>query len=152
MHCEKNLCENMTKTVLALKESYGSREDLRELGIREELWLQPPQNNREIFHIPSAPYALRGFQKTTVMDIIRNLKTPSNYVGAIHKCLEEGRLRYMKSHDYHVLMHQVRQQLLKFISNGHVIILKILKSITYGKPQYFTNGSMLDSGLWIMEV
>jgi hypothetical protein len=29
-------------------------------------------------------------------------------MGAIHKCLEEGKLRYMKSHDYHVLMHQVQ--------------------------------------------
>jgi hypothetical protein len=42
-----------------------------------------------------------------VMDIIRTLRTPSNYIDAIHKCLEEGKLRYMKSHDFHVLMHQV---------------------------------------------
>ena len=110
-----------------------------------------PEQSRNFPHSKCSVCPTR-VPKTTVMDIIRNLKTPSNYVGAIHKCLEEGRLRYMKSHDYHVLMHQVRQQLLKFISNGHVIILKILKSITYGKPQYFTNGSMLDSGLWIMEV
>jgi hypothetical protein len=41
------------------------------------------------------------------MDIIRELKTPSHYVGAIAKCVEEGKLRYMKSHDFHVLMHQV---------------------------------------------
>jgi hypothetical protein len=107
MHCEKNLCENLTKIVLGLKDSYGSREDMRKLGIREELWLQPTQNNRESYHIPSAPYILRGEQRTMVMDIIRNLKMPSNYVGVIHKCLEEGKLRYMKSHNYHVLMHQV---------------------------------------------
>jgi hypothetical protein len=107
MHCEKNLCENMTKTVLGMKDSYGSREDMRDLGIREDLWLQPAQNNRESFHVPHAPYILRGAQRTRVMDIIRNLKTPSNYVGAIHKCLEENKLRYMKSHDYHVMMHQV---------------------------------------------
>ena len=107
MHCEKNLCENMTKTVLGMKDSPGSREDMKDVGIRQELWLQPPQNNRESFHIPQAPYILRGAQRTRVMDIIRNLKTPSNYVGAIHKSLEDGQLRYMKSHDYHVLMHQV---------------------------------------------
>jgi hypothetical protein len=107
MHCEKNVCENMTKTVLGMKDSYGSRENMKKLGIREELWLRPPENNRESFHMPSAPYILRGAQRTRVMDIIRNLKTPSNYVGAIHKCLEEGKLRCIKSHDYHVLMHQV---------------------------------------------
>jgi hypothetical protein len=104
MHCEKNLCENMTKTVLGMKYLYGSREDMRKLGIREELWLRLPESNRESFHIPIAPYILRGVQRTRVMDII---KTPSNYVGAIHKCLEEGKLRYMKFHDLHVLMHQV---------------------------------------------
>jgi hypothetical protein len=106
MHCEKNLCENMTKTVLGMKDSYGSREDMKKIGIRENLWLQPARNNRESYHMPSAPYVLSGDQRTRVMDIIRKLKTPSNYVGAIHKCLEDGKLRYMKSHDYHVLMHQ----------------------------------------------
>ena len=80
---------------------------MKELGIWEELYLRPAQNNRESFNIPHAPYVLRGAQRTRVMDIIKNLKTPSNYVGAIHKCLEDGRLRYMKSHNYHVLMHQV---------------------------------------------
>jgi hypothetical protein len=97
MHCEKNLSENMTKTVLGMKDSYGSREDMRELGIQEELWLRPAQSNRENFHIPSAPYIFKGHERTRVMDIIRNLKTPSNYVGTIHKCLEDGKLRYMKS-------------------------------------------------------
>jgi hypothetical protein len=96
----------MTKTVLGMKDSYGSREDMKKIGIRENLWLQPARNNRESYHMPSAPYVLSGDQRTRVMDIIRKLKTPSNYVGAIHKCLEDGKLRYMKSHDYHVLMHQ----------------------------------------------
>jgi hypothetical protein len=105
MHCEKNLCENLTKTVLGMKDSYGSREDMRKLGIREDLWLGPARNNRENFYMPGAPYILRGNERTRVMDIIRNLKTPLNYVGAIHKCLEEGKLRYLKSHDYHVLMY-----------------------------------------------
>jgi hypothetical protein len=107
MHCEKNLCENVTKTVLGMKDSYGSRQDMRKQEIRRELWLRPAENSRDSFHVPNAPYILKGSEKTRVMDIIRNLKTPSNYVGAIHKCLEDGKLRYMKSHDYHVLMHQV---------------------------------------------
>ena len=37
MHCEKNLCENMIKIVLGLNDSYGSKEDMRKLGIREDL-------------------------------------------------------------------------------------------------------------------
>jgi hypothetical protein len=42
-----------------------------------------------------------------VLDIIKSPKTPLHYVGAIAKAVEDGKLRYMKSHDFHVLMHQV---------------------------------------------
>jgi hypothetical protein len=42
--------------------------------------------------MPDAPYVLKATEKSTVMDIIRNLKTPSNYVGAIQKCLQDGKL------------------------------------------------------------
>jgi hypothetical protein len=86
----------------ALWEESLWKSDKNSIGPEGLIW-----DNRESYHIPSAPYILRGEQRTMVMDIIRNLKMPSNYVGVIHKCLEEGKLRYMKSHNYHVLMHQV---------------------------------------------
>jgi hypothetical protein len=98
----------MLKTTLGAKDSYGSRQDMEEKGIRQELWLRPPQNRRDIFHMPPAPYILKSNGKVTMMDIVKKLRIPSNYVGAIHKCLADGRLRYMKSHNFHVLMHQVR--------------------------------------------
>jgi hypothetical protein len=72
------------------------------------LWLRPSERRAEVFQKPDAPYVLKPSERTTVVEIIQELKTPSNYVGAIHKCLEEGKLRYMKSHDFHVLMHEVR--------------------------------------------
>lgn len=107
MHCEKNLCENMMKTIWGTKDSFGSRQDMESLSIRRDLWLQPTQNARNEFKMPEAPNILNAAEKTSVMQIIKSLKTPSNYVGAIHKCLEDGKLRYLKSHDFHVLMHQV---------------------------------------------
>ena len=107
MHCEKNLSENMTKTLLGMKDSYGSRQDMERQRIRSSLWLQPARKRKEAFHKPDAPYIFSGAGKVRVMEILRNLKTPSGFVGAIHKCLSEGKLRYMKSHDYHVMMHQV---------------------------------------------
>jgi hypothetical protein len=107
MHCEKNLSENMTKIVLGMKDLFGSRQDMENLKIRRDLWLCPPQNRRADFHILGAPYSLNGAEKVNIMDIIRNLKTPTGYVGAIQKCLAEGKLSYMKLHDYHIMMHQV---------------------------------------------
>jgi hypothetical protein len=35
------------------------------------------------------------------------MKTPSNYCGNIAKFLADGKLHYMKSHDFHVLLQQV---------------------------------------------
>jgi hypothetical protein len=67
----------------------------------------------EVFHKPDAPYVLKENERTTIVDIIKNLKTPTNYVGAIHKCLEEGKVRYMKSHDFHILMHEVHFPLIR---------------------------------------
>jgi hypothetical protein len=97
----------MLKIVSGMKDSYGSRQDMQEMGIRSDLWLQPSQNERELFSIPNASYILSRIERTRVSDIIKSLKTPSNYIGAITKAIEDGKLWYMKSHDFHVLMHQV---------------------------------------------
>jgi hypothetical protein len=101
------MCENILKTVLGAKDSYGNRQDMQELGIRNELWLGSLENERDLFSVLKAPYILIRIERTTVLDIIKKLKTPLHYVGAIAKCIEEGKLRYMKSHDFHVLMQQV---------------------------------------------
>jgi len=73
------------------------------LDIRLELWLAPSQTTRDEFHMPEVPYILNPNEKS-IMEIIKKLKTLSNYVGVIYKCLEEGKLQYMKTHDFHVLM------------------------------------------------
>ena len=39
MHCEKNLCENILKTLFGMNDSPRSRQDVEDLNIREELWL-----------------------------------------------------------------------------------------------------------------
>jgi hypothetical protein len=107
MHCEKNLIENVVKTFFGTKDSYGSRQDMESLRIRGDLWLEPPRNNRDVFHVLDAPYVLKPVERKKVIDIIRSIKTPSNYCGNIAKCMADGKLRYMKSHDFHVLLQQV---------------------------------------------
>jgi hypothetical protein len=107
MHCEKNLIENVVKTFFGTKDSLGSKQDMETLGIRENLWLEPLRNNRDAFHVPDALYVLKPAERKMVIDIIRSLKTPSNYCGNIVKCLADGKLHYMKSHDFHVLLQQV---------------------------------------------
>jgi hypothetical protein len=92
-------------------------------GIRRHLWLRPSERRAEVFHKPDAPYILKVNERTIVVEIIQELKTLSNYVGAIHKCLEEGKLRYMKFHNFHVLMHEVHLQIIR----NSVLVSDVLK-------------------------
>ena len=107
MHCEKNFCENILKTLFGMKDSPGSRFDDEELGIRQELWLQPPRRQNDEYYMPHAPFIMTASERKEFVGIVSSIRTPTNYVGSIHKRLVDGKLQYMKTHDYHVLMHKV---------------------------------------------
>ena len=109
MHCEKNLCENIVKTLWGMNDSLGSRIDAHELGIREEIWLQESRRRQDEYYMLQAPYMFKPHERKEFVAIISNIRTPFNYVGSIHKRLMDGKLQYMKTHDYHVLMQQVRR-------------------------------------------
>ena len=109
MHCEKNLCENLLKTLFGMNDSPGSRVDAEDLGIRQEIWLQPPRRQQDGYYMPHVPYVFRPHERAEFVGIVSNIRTPTNYVGSIHKRLADGKLQYMKMHDYHVLMQQASQ-------------------------------------------
>ena len=104
-------CENILKTLFGMNDSPGSRQDVQDLNIREELWLQPARRQGDEFYMPHAPYILKPQERRQFVQIVSNIRTPTNYVGAIHKRLVDGKLQYMKTHDYHVLMQQVAHQI-----------------------------------------
>jgi len=99
MHCEKNLCENILKTLLGLNDSPGSHVDAKDLQIRNEIWLQPGRCHQEEYYMPVAPYVVQANERREFVDIISNIRTPTNYVVSIHKRLKDGKLQYMKTHD-----------------------------------------------------
>lgn len=57
--------------------------------------------------MPHAPYVLPPHAKTDMLAVIASTKVPTNYSGAIYKRVSEGRLRFLKSHDFHILMQHV---------------------------------------------
>lgn len=59
------------------------------------------------YFMPNPSYVLTIEEKKTFLTVIDELQMPTNYVGALQKRVGEGKLQYMKSHDFHVLMHQV---------------------------------------------
>lgn len=106
MHCEKNVCENFLRTLLGENDGAKSREDLRVRGIRGHLHLQPNADGQTFF-MPDAPYVLSREERDEFLRTLRNLKFPSNYMSNLSKRIQDGKLRGLKTHDYHVLLQQV---------------------------------------------
>jgi len=139
MHCEKNICENFLKTILDMHDSPGSRQDAQDMHIREEIWLQPAGRREDAFYMPHVPYVLNPEEQKQFVDIITNIRTPSNYVGSIHKRMLDGKLQYMKTHDYHVLMQQVLHECI--VHHEHIEGTVMLGSRYLEQKMYDTSTS-----------
>ena len=107
MHCEKNLYENILRTLLGETDYCRGREDMQEMDIREELWLRPSLNNPGHYMKPHPTYVLTPSEWQQVMDVISNLRFPTDYAGNMQSHVCEGRLRFMKSHDFHIMLQQI---------------------------------------------
>ena len=117
MHCEKNLAENILKTVMGEKDTPAVRADMQARGIRPHLHLRTRRENHDQLHMPHASYVLTPDDKAKVLRILKNLRTPSNYVSALHKKISQGKLSGLKSHDFHVLLQQILPLCFRKISN-----------------------------------
>jgi hypothetical protein len=109
MHCEKNLCENIIKTLFGETDFPRGRMDFKDMGVRSNLWLRQTDGTDGRLFMPHAPYVLLPQAKNDMLAVIGSTKVPQNYAGAIHKRVSEGRLRFLKSHDFHILMQQVSE-------------------------------------------
>ena len=83
MHCEKNLCENLLRTLLGMNDSPGSRVDAKDLGIREEIWLKPPQKEQDEYYMPHAPYVFRAKKRTEFVGIVHPRTTWVAFTSAL---------------------------------------------------------------------
>jgi hypothetical protein len=125
MHCEKNLCENLLRTLLGKTDNPRTREDMMEMGIREELWLQPYPNDPDHFSKPHPMYVLTLAERQKFLDCIGALRAPTDYANSIHAHVSDGCLRFLKSHDYHILMQQVRYVYEKLFENEKCFICSV---------------------------
>ena len=106
MHCEKNVCENLLRTLFGETDNAKYREDMRAQGIRPHLHLQRNPDGHSYFKL-DAPYVLTKQDQTEFLTTLRELKCPSNYVGALSRRIQDGKLRGLKTHDFHILLQQV---------------------------------------------
>jgi len=71
--------------------------------------------------MPDAPYVLTREEREEFLATIRELKFPTNYVGALKQKIIERKLGGLKTHDYHILLQQVLPLCLRNIGNKNVI-------------------------------
>ena len=111
MHIEKNICENVYGTMLAIdgknKDTHKAREDLKQMGIRRELHLQITDNGSVVK--PPAMYTLDSKQIDGFCEFFKSISYPDGYAANISRCVttKNGRLSGMKSHDCHVLLQRL---------------------------------------------
>ncbi|XP_059631038.1 uncharacterized protein LOC132273939 [Cornus florida] len=77
MHIEKNICDNVLGTLMNIegktKDTFKSRMDLEEMGIRKELHLR---RNGEKFEMPPARYTLSKDEKRQLCDWLKSRLLP----------------------------------------------------------------------------
>jgi hypothetical protein len=120
MHCEKNVCENLLKTLFGETDDAKSREDMRTRGIRPHLHLQRNLDGRTHFK-PDAPYVLTKNEQQQFLTTLMEIKFPSGYVGPLSSRIAKGKLRGLKTHDFHILLQQVLPLCLRNIGNSKVV-------------------------------
>jgi len=76
-----------------------------------------------------AEYVLSKVDKEKFMETLRTLKTPSGYVSNLSRRVEKGKLRGLKSHDFHVIMQQILPICVQNIENQElaIAIIKLSK-------------------------
>ena len=120
MHCGKNICENLLRTLFGETDDARSREDMRVRGIRNHLHLHRNPDGQTFFK-PDAPYVLTKPQQLEFLRTLRELKFPTNYLGPLRQRIVQGKLRGLKTHDFHILLQQVLPVCLRNVGNPTVV-------------------------------
>jgi hypothetical protein len=116
MHCEKNLCKMLLKIIMEENDGANCREDMRSRGICKPLWLREVCNG-DRYLIPNAPYVLINEKRQIFIATLKDLQTPTSYVGALYRRISDG----IEIHDFHVLIQQVLPLYLRRIGNIKVV-------------------------------
>ena len=104
MHCEKNITENILKTLSGEKDNLEVRLDMKEVFIRKHLWPVPGKKPGSAI-LPRSSYVLTKEERKVFVHGIGSLRTPTQYMGQLKKRVQmNGSMKGLKSHDYHVLM------------------------------------------------
>ena len=77
--------------------------------------------NADRLWLRNVPYVLFVVDKQEFFRTLRSIKTPSHYVSTLHTRITNGRMRGLKSHDYHVLLQQILPVCLRNVGDERVV-------------------------------
>ncbi|KAK8559251.1 hypothetical protein V6N12_042532 [Hibiscus sabdariffa] len=138
MHIEKNVCENIIRTILNVdtksKDNLQSRLDLVDIGIRHALHPQLLPNGK--YFMPPSIFSMSKKEKEIFCTVLKDIKVPDGYASNISRCVsvKDRRLYNLKSHDYHILMQDLLPVALRSCMKNEVTscmieLSNIMKSI-----------------------
>ncbi|GJU77932.1 hypothetical protein Tco_1275002 [Tanacetum coccineum] len=89
------------------KDTPKARQDLKNLGIRSELWLD--QNKNEKCSKPQAKYSFTPENRKKFCQFIKEVKLPDGFGSNFkHKATDnDSNITGLKSHDYHIMMQRL---------------------------------------------
>ncbi|XP_060969955.1 uncharacterized protein LOC133037137 [Cannabis sativa] len=110
MHVEKNVCDSLLGTILdndKSKDTTNARHDLKNMGIRESLWIYEDRNGRLMK--PHAPYVLTREKRQLFCQFVKGIKFPDGFCSNLKSKVspDESNIIGLKSHDCHVIMQRV---------------------------------------------
>ena len=107
MHTEKNIAENLIKTLFGEKDTYKVRLDMQSKNIRPHLWIRRVDEDPNKARMPDAKYVLSKPDREKFLKILKSLKMPRHYCSSLYTKISKGKLSGLKSHDYHVLLQDI---------------------------------------------
>ncbi|KAK3204594.1 hypothetical protein Dsin_018640 [Dipteronia sinensis] len=119
MHIEKNVCDSVLGTLMNIdektKDTYKTRLDLKEMGIRREL--HPICVNGQT-KLPPACYSLSSTEKRGLCQFLHSMKLLNGMASNISRCvnIRDCKITGLKSHDCHIIL----QQLLPVALRGYL--------------------------------
>jgi hypothetical protein len=142
MHITKNVCESLLGTLLNMpdrtKDGPKARQDLKVLGIREELQIPPAQEGQSEeeadggqkrkrikqpdYYCPPSCFTFSPAEVDQFFNCLLGVRVPFGYSGLISRYMDPKKRNFsgMKSHDCHVMMTQILPVAIRGIMDDHV--------------------------------
>jgi hypothetical protein len=106
MYIEKNICNSLLKFLLGENDTAAVREDFRECGILQCLWLQERADGRS-YIMPHAPYVFTAVEKEEFFNLLRSFKVLTRYMADLASSSKNGKFQGLKSHDFHIMLQHI---------------------------------------------